>query len=228
MYSPEAISRDISSNLMYSTNNNSSSGFKHGFLDGGFLKGKEILGSGSDLFLNQHQPQHQQQQNGSLMRYRSAPSSYFASFLDANNTTNNSNNSNNGDSSESDSIFSTFMNCNEPGGNDLGRRHQNDHRNNQGLQVSGSMKMEMNEVQSNPQMLQNGNGFSGSDNLVQMGYQAAVSAGGGTVVGSYSVPVGVENQVQMAINNNANHSNLIRQSSSPAGFFNGIILIHPT
>lgn len=44
---------------------------------------------------------------------------------------------------------------------------------------------------------------------------------GGTVVGSYSV--GMESQVQMS-NGNGNRncsSNLIRQSSSPAGFFNG-------
>lgn len=230
MYSPEAISRDISSNLMFSSSS-SNNGFKHGFVDGGFFKSKEILGSSSDLFQNQNQ----QQQNSRLMRYRSAPSSYFANYLDGNNTTttttNNSsnNNSNNGDSSESDSIFSALMNnCNEPSNDMSQRRHhhhqqQHDQRNHQGLHVSpGLMKLEMNEVQSNPQFHENGNGFSAADNMVQMGgYQAAVSAGGGTVVGSYTVPVGVENQQQMRINSNGNRSNLVRQSSSPAGFFSG-------
>ncbi|XP_057807678.1 transcription factor bHLH130-like [Salvia miltiorrhiza] len=45
-----------------------------------------------------------------------------------------------------------------------------------------------------------------------MGYESAVSGGGGAIVGSYSV--GMENHVNL-------RSNLVRQSSSPAGFFNG-------
>lgn len=251
MYSPEAISRDISSNLMYSSSSNSSNhGFKNGYIDGGsFFKSKEILGSSSDLFQTQNQNQNhqQQQQNSGLIRYRSAPSSYFASYLDGSNTppttTNNNNNnscSNNGDSSESESIFSALMNnCSEidPSNDLMSQRHHH----NQVLQVSSSsspMKLEMNEVQSNPQVQQqlhqtNGNGgFSCTDSsnnnnngIVQIGgYQAAVSAGGGTVVGSYSVPVGMENQLQNSNNNSGNRSNLIRQSSSPAGFFSGIIL----
>lgn len=250
MYSPEAISRDISSNLMYSSSSNSSNhGFKNGYIDGGsFFKSKEILGSSSDLFQTQNQNQNhqQQQQNSGLIRYRSAPSSYFASYLDGSNTppttTNNNNNSssNNGDSSESESIFSALMNnCSEidPSNDLMSQRHHH----NQVLQVSSSsspMKLEMNEVESNPQVQQqlhqtNGNGgFSCTDSsnnnnngIVQIGgYQAAVSAGGGTVVGSYSVPVGMENQLQNSNNNSGNRSNLIRQSSSPAGFFSGIIL----
>lgn len=255
MYSPEAISRDISSNLMYSSSSNSSNhGFKNGYIDGGsFFKSKEILGSSSDLFQTQNQNQnHQQQQNSGLIRYRSAPSSYFASYLDGSNTppttTNNNNNSssNNGDSSESESIFSALMNnCSEidPSNDLMSQRHHH----NQVLQVSSSsspMKLEMNEVESNPQVQQqlhqtNGNGgFSCPDSsnnnnngIVQIGgYRAAVSAGGGTVVGSYSVPVGMENQLQNSNNNSGNRSNLIRQSSSPAGFFSGIILnfLHTT
>ncbi|GER45190.1 basic helix-loop-helix (bHLH) DNA-bindingsuperfamily protein [Striga asiatica] len=41
----------------------------------------------------------------------------------------------------------------------------------------------------------------------------------GGYVGSYSV--GMENQVHVSLADNGNSSNLVRQSSSPAGFFNG-------
>ncbi|XP_027163636.1 transcription factor bHLH130-like [Coffea eugenioides] len=242
MYSPEAISRDISNNLMFSSNTSSgANSFRNGFLDGDFFKSsKEILNSSSDLF---QQPAsaaaaaHFQQQNGGLMRYRSAPSAYFASYLDSSKDNNNTTNTNtsggsntNGDSSESDSMFSAFLN--EPT-NESPYHHQrnNPHQHQQQVQPQGScgaMKMEMNEVESNPSGMQqnrNGNGFcssnSSSSTMVSVGYQAAVCAGGGTVVGSYTVPLGVENQGQVRMNSNANGSNLIRQSSSPAGFFSG-------
>lgn len=52
------------------------------------------------------------------------------------------------------------------------------------------------------------------------GYDSVVNVGGGSVVGSYSV--GMENQLSNG-NGSRNGSNLIRQSSSPAGFFNGIL-----
>ena len=244
MYSPEAISRDISNNLMFSSNTSSgANSFRNGFLDGDFFKSsKEILNSSSDLF---QQPAsaaaaaHFQQQNGGLMRYRSAPSAYFASYLDSSKDNNNTTNTNtsggsntNGDSSESDSMFSAFLN--EPT-NESPYHHQrnNPHQHQQQVQPQGScgaMKLEMNEVESNPSGMQqnrNGNGFcssnSSSSTMVSVGYQAAVCAGGGTVVGSYTVPLGVENPGQVRMNSNANGSNLIRQSSSPAGFFSGTL-----
>ncbi|KAL3537360.1 hypothetical protein ACH5RR_000726 [Cinchona calisaya] len=211
MYSPEAISRDISSNIMFSSNTSASNSFKKGFLEGDFFKNKEILGGSSSDFFQPpiHIQQQQNQQSCGLMRYRSAPSSYFSSYLDdSKNTTDN------GDSSESDLIFSAFLN--EPS-SEISHHHQ------QQQQVQGSMKVEMDDLESNPSaILQNGKGFCRADStMVSVGYQAAVSAGGGSVVGSYTVPVGVENQANVRMNSNSNCSNLIRQSSSPAGFFSG-------
>ncbi|KAL3516536.1 hypothetical protein ACH5RR_023438 [Cinchona calisaya] len=152
------------------------------------------------------------------MRYRSAPSSYFASCLDSTKNTNNNNNSGgsntNGDSSESDSIFSAFLN--DPT-NEIPHQRNYHHHQKQQLHLqssSGAMKMEMNEVESNQTRMQ-------QNSVGSVGYRAAVSAGGGSVVGSYTVPVGLENQGQVRMNSNASCSNLIRQSSSPAGFFSG-------
>lgn len=50
----------------------------------------------------------------------------------------------------------------------------------------------------------------------QMGYEDVVNA---SVVGSYSA--GMETQLINLRSNNNNGSNLVRQTSSPAGFFNG-------
>lgn len=56
----------------------------------------------------------------------------------------------------------------------------------------------------------------------QNGYEGLVNGSGGSVVGSYSV--GLENQLSNG-NGGRNGSNLIRQSSSPAGFFNGFCVM---
>ncbi|KAK4476397.1 hypothetical protein RD792_015548 [Penstemon davidsonii] len=52
-----------------------------------------------------------------------------------------------------------------------------------------------------------------------MGYESAVTVGGGAVVGSYSV--GMESTQVHVKGRNGNCSTLLRQSSSPAGFLNG-------
>ncbi|CAI9103138.1 OLC1v1001582C1 [Oldenlandia corymbosa var. corymbosa] len=215
MYSPEAMSKDVSSNLMYSSSSGNT-GFKNGFLDGDFFKsGKEMLGSSSDLFTNHFQPE----QNGSgLMRYRSAPSSFFASYLDGGS----SKNSTNSDSSESDSMFTALLNCNEPSN---GIPHQPTQGNPYHHQHQPQLKLEVNEIGPNQSSFQQKvNEFSSVNSAtvpVSVGYQAAVNAGGGTVVGSYPVSIGVENQGRVGMQSSANSSNLIRQSSSPAGFFSG-------
>ncbi|PIM98254.1 hypothetical protein CDL12_29268 [Handroanthus impetiginosus] len=132
-----------------------------------------------------------QQQSSGLARYRSAPSSFLAALLDSS-----TENSSSGD--ESEAIFSALMN----GPGDLNQKNRNQ------MQY---MKQEV-VVEPEPRPCQNGSG--------QMGYESAVNRGGGAVVGSYSV--GMESHVHLRINNaNGNSSNLVRQSSSPAGFFNG-------
>ncbi|CAA3010271.1 transcription factor bHLH130-like [Olea europaea subsp. europaea] len=104
---------------------------------------------------------------------------------------------------EPESMFSALMN--ETRDDDLNQKNQ--------LQYSsrGAMKQEIgveNEAGHRE------NGFcNGSTSQVM--YQS-----GGSVVGSYSV--GMENQVGVRMNNGiGNCSNLVRQSSSPAGFFSG-------
>lgn len=205
MSSPQTISRGgISSNLLCPTNE--PSGFKHVLIDGHFSKSKEIMGSATDLSQNHDDPQHQR---GGLVRYSSAPSSFFANYLDGNAIINSHIISSTRDSSESESVFRDLMKGNQP------INYQ---------QNSGVEKMEKNEMHFSSKLHNpNGNTFcNGNDGVVQMGYQVTVGAGGGTVVGSYSLPFdGVENQEQLRINGVADCSNLVRQSSSPAGLFSG-------
>ncbi|XP_022866848.1 transcription factor bHLH130-like [Olea europaea var. sylvestris] len=98
---------------------------------------------------------------------------------------------------ESDSMFSALMN--EIRDDDLNQR-------NQLLYSSGGAMKQETEAGT----LKNGS-------TSQVVYES-----GGAIVGSYSI--GMENQVQVRMNNgngngNGNCSNLVRQSSSPAGFF---------
>lgn len=160
--------------------------------DGDLLKSRDFMGS--DLFSNQTQIQQQSNQASGLARYRSAPSSFIAALLDSN-----AENSNSGDDTEA--LFSALMD----GPRDLGLKSSNDGNH----EMQYHLKQEIG-AESEPRP--GGNG--------RVGYESAVSGGGGSVVGSYSV--GMENQVNLRMNDgNRNGANLVRQSSSPAGFFNG-------
>ncbi|KAL2491536.1 Transcription factor bHLH [Abeliophyllum distichum] len=102
---------------------------------------------------------------------------------------------------ESESMFSALMNETS---DDLNQKNQ--------LQYSsGAMKQEISvEMETSTEK----NGFSNGST------SQGVYESGGAIVGSYSV--GMENQVQVRMNNgNGSSSNLARQSSSPAGFFSG-------
>ncbi|KAL8555484.1 hypothetical protein ACS0TY_003333 [Phlomoides rotata] len=166
-----------SSSFLLSNPSNQDS-FKQISAEGEFLKSKEFMGS--DYFQNQNQ------HTSGLARYRSAPSSLFATLLDSN-----TDNSSSGD--EAEAFFSSLID---------GPKNSD----NQMQQQQYPMKQESGvEVETRP-------GFQTG------GYDSVVNGGGGSVVGSYSV--GMENQLSNG-NGNRNGSNLIRQSSSPAGFFNG-------
>lgn len=169
-----------------------------------FLKSsKEFQQGGSDFY---QAPTNQQQQTGGglgLARYRSAPSSFLAALLDSGAT----DNSSSGD--ESEAMFSAFMNnsTNNNNNNNNPKSHNNSTTVNHhdGSSHPFQMKRETGaepETQTRPEF-RNG----------AMGYECAVNGGGGAIVGSYSV--GMESHV------NGNGSGLMRQSSSPAGFFNG-------
>ncbi|KAH6772952.1 hypothetical protein C2S51_011356 [Perilla frutescens var. frutescens] len=191
------MSRNSSFLLSNPSNHNS---LKHVSGEAQFSKNRDSMGS--DLFLNQTQLQQQQQQQNNnnnnqqgLSRYRSAPSSFLAALLDS--TTDNSSS---GD--ESEALFSALM---DGHGHGHGPPDLNQKRSSGGNQMHYHLKQEVG-VESEPR--------PGS----LMGYESAVSGGGGAIVGSYSV--GLDNQVDLRMNN-GNASNLVRQSSSPAGFFNG-------
>lgn len=194
MFSSETISRDMSRNSSFLLSNPSN----HSSLKHVSAEAqfsKSRDSMGSDLFLNQTQLQQQQQQQQGLARYRSAPSSFLAALMDS--TTDNSSS---GD--ESEALFSALLD----GPPDLNQKNSSG-----GNQMHYHLKQEAGaESEPRPASL--------------MGYESAVSGGGGAIVGSYSV--GLDNPVDLRINNgNGNASNLLRQSSSPAGFFNGYGII---
>ncbi|KAL3815055.1 hypothetical protein ACJIZ3_016323 [Penstemon smallii] len=135
------------------------------------------------------QTQCPNQSSTGLARYRSAPSSFYAALLDTDNINNSCD--------ESEAIFSAFLKNNDDNDN----------------QMEYGMKQETGvELATRPEQ---SNGFSHG----QMGYEGAVTVGGGAVVGSYSV--GMESTQVHVKGRNGNCSTLLRQSSSPAGFLNG-------
>ncbi|KAL7126087.1 hypothetical protein ABFS83_14G162200 [Erythranthe nasuta] len=132
-----------------------------------------------------------QQQSCGLERYRSAPSSFLAALLDSSAGGGGGDNSSSGD--ESEAFFSALL--------DGGPRDLNHYP----MKREEEVVVEVEEVEARP-------GETGSPDPESGGY-----VGGGAVVGSYSV--GMEHVNKLTSSGNGN--NLIRQSSSPAGFFNG-------
>nr|GMC79826.1 transcription factor bHLH130-like [Ipomoea batatas] len=194
MFSSEApISRELTSG-----SNNSSflfpsanSAYKNSNVmhNNELLKRKEVMGS--DLYQNQ---------SSGLMRYRSAPSAFFAGVMDSAAAANFSaaNDAaaaadsfmvNDGSSSsDSETMFSSILNCGGSESRDLKNSVQ-------------FLKPEM-AVESHKR----------SSEAQQMVFEAPE-------MGSYGVEM--EMQAQMWHQQFRNPSNLIRQSSSPAGFFSG-------
>ncbi|CAA0827123.1 Transcription factor bHLH130 [Striga hermonthica] len=175
---------------------------------------KADFSSGSNFFRNQNQLN--QQPGGGLTRFKSAPSSFLAALIDSNNT----DNSSSGDD-ESEAFFSALMSGPTPTARDLNRTDgnsgcdDNSHNNHQMFQH------EEEEAEAGTRPGRNGLGGG------QMGYESAVSGGGGCIVGSYSVGMEesqVNNNNMRLLNNGNISSNLVRQSSSPAGFFNEAIV----
>ncbi|XP_051141100.1 transcription factor bHLH130-like [Andrographis paniculata] len=186
-------SENSSSSFLHQANprNNQIPNFKS---DGEFLKSKGFHGGAGDFYQGLSHPPPPQQPGG-LARYRSAPSSFLAALLDS--TTDNSSS---GD--ESEAIFSAFMN-NQKGGDSTNNNTHNHH------QIQYQMKQEAGAGSEPHQETRPGFG----------GYETAVSGGGGAIVGSYSMAAAAA--AAAAMETTENGSNLMRQSSSPAGFFNG-------
>lgn len=173
--------------------------------------------------------QHQQQQmNSSLMRYRSAPSSYFSNFIDGEDCEEFL--QHRPSSPETERIFSRFMSS---GGTEDSSSHtvMNMRQNSQAMapesvvavsqqnQFMASMKHGAEVLQQQQQQ----NGYASGS---QMMYQTSSpmphhnSAAPGPVENSYSAvsSMGMDQSQQMKIGG-GNNSNLIRHSSSPAGLF---------
>ncbi|KAA8515701.1 hypothetical protein F0562_018688 [Nyssa sinensis] len=200
----QAISRDTS--LLFSEN------FKHSDVE--FAKNKEFMHS--DLYSHQ-----QQQQTSGLMRYRSAPSSFFASLTDSSGVGVGVGDGDGCDdflnpqssSSESETMFARFASCNGSGESDS---HD--------LQFPTAIKHET--VESVPHQTNYSSAAS------QMIYQTPLdhdlanhnSVSTHTALNSaYKVTNGttMEHPVQVKTNSRS-CTNLIRQTSSPAQLFANI------
>ncbi|KAJ9697928.1 hypothetical protein PVL29_007169 [Vitis rotundifolia] len=175
----------------------------------------------------QHHQHQQQQMNSSLMRYRSAPSSYFANFIDGEDCEEFL--QHRPSSPETERIFSRFISS---GGTEDSSSHtvMNMRQNSQAMapesevvvsqqtQFMASMKHGAEVLQQQQQ-----NGYASGS---QMMYQTSSpmphhnSAAPGPVENSYSAvsSMGMDQSQQMKIGG-SNNSNLIRHSSSPAGLF---------
>ncbi|CAN4110407.1 unnamed protein product [Withania somnifera] len=170
------------------------SGLKNGEgVEAEFMRSKETMGS--DYF--EQQAQFQQSNSGGLTRYRSAPSSFFDGILDgdANNSGENFVTHDGSSSSDSDSMFTALLNNSDP-------------TNNSGT-VSGIRDLtdqnRKNQLKFTPSMKQ------------EMAEEIEFGNGG------VSYGVGLQMQSRGVLGNGNGGSNLIRQSSSPAGFFNGFL-----
>ncbi|GAA0165991.1 basic helix-loop-helix transcription factor [Lithospermum erythrorhizon] len=197
MFTHEGMPRNISSSsntMLFS----GESSFKHG-VEGEFMKGKDLMMTSDALQL-------QQQSSGGLTRFRSAPSSFFASFLDRLNV-----NGTNSDSSvgedEAENMFSGFIDCNNGSLSNMGVHDLNE------LQASG-----LKQERTTSEYVQSGI-WNGDSQLVYE--KSSLNGGSSSNGGSYSVGSD-QNQIQVGRINSGNcSSNLLRQSSSPAGFFAG-------
>ncbi|KAK6804107.1 hypothetical protein RDI58_001891 [Solanum bulbocastanum] len=203
MFSTEPISREMDklNSFLFSGGGGGGSSFKNGEgLEPEFFRSKEMMGS--DIF--QQQSQFQQSNSGGLTRYRSAPSSFFAGILDAdgNNSGENFITGDGSSSSDSDSMFTALLNNNDTTNNNNGTRDLNDQNQKNQLQFGSSLKQEIGEEIE-----------FGNENGVQNRYEN----------GGVSYGVGVQMQTRANLSNGNGGSNLIRQSSSPAGFFNGFM-----
>lgn len=206
MFSSEPISREMDklNSFLFSCGDGGgggSSSFKNGEgVESEFLRSKEVMGS--DYF--HQQSQFQQSNFGGLARYKSAPSSFFAGILDGdgNNSGENFITHDGSSSSDSDSMFTALLNNND-NGTISGTRDLNEQNQKNQLQFASSMKQEIGEEIE-----------FGNENGVQNRYEnVGVSYG-----------VGVQMQTRDSLSNGNGGSNLIRQSSSPAGFFNGMLI----
>ncbi|PSS10008.1 Transcription factor bHLH130 like [Actinidia chinensis var. chinensis] len=184
----QAISRD--SNLLFSPS------FKHS--DGEFLKSRDFIDS--DLYQNQHN-----QHSSGLMRYRSAPSSFFASLVDGGGCEGFLNH-HEPSIHESESVFTRFESSN---GSDDSETHD----------LQFAVKHET------PEQNQNQNQYSGSDSGHVI-YRSSLDHGD-LANRSDSVSNITSNGLFKVANGSAMESpvegkNLIRQSSSPAGLFKNL------
>ena len=187
----------------------------------------------------QHHQHQQQQMNSSLMRYRSAPSSYFSNFIDGEDCEEFLQHrpsspeterifSSRPSSPETERIFSRFM---ASGGTEDSSSHtvMNMRQNSQAMApesvvVVSQQNQFMASMKHGAEVLQQQqNGYASGS---QMMYQTSSpmphhnSAAPGTVENSYSAvsSMGMDQSQQIKIGG-GNNSNLIRHSSSPAGLF---------
>nr|WAK86085.1 transcription factor bHLH39 [Nothapodytes nimmoniana] len=189
------ISRDMGGGVFFPSN------FKQSSMEGELMKIEELMSS--DLHTYRHQHQLQQQQNDGLLRYRSAPSTFFANLIDGNSVEDFLNHPS-PPSNQPETMFPGLMSCDGSGNSDSQNLNAINQKKSQFLVPA---KKEVDE--SLPQQ----NGFSSSASLM-MNCGALVSSA--ATVGSYSTVM--ESYLNQSMSSNGN---LIRQSSSPPKFFPG-------
>lgn len=157
-----------------------------------------------------HHHQHQQQMNSGLMRYRSAPSSYFTSAMDREFCDQFFNRPS---SPETERIFSRFMN----GGSVADDTEKVTTQNIQKTQFSTpTMNSEVEVLQ---QQQSNINNYaSASQNFYQSASKPPLPNQSLPSGNERSYTVGM-NQIPQMRTGGVSNSNLIRHSSSPAGLF---------
>ncbi|CAJ2657369.1 unnamed protein product [Trifolium pratense] len=152
----------------------------------------------SSNIIHSKQHYHQQHNSGLLMRYNSAPTSLLTSLIDNNTTQSYLNNeesfTSDSSSSEMDTMFSKLISSNN--------LWNNSEEPLQGFDVK-PVKQEIGES-----VPQNGDYSYGGSELIYQGFSNGSSNGFYGSFGGVNSKIGVRNS-----------SNLIRQKSSPAGFF---------
>ncbi|KAL9248396.1 hypothetical protein vseg_021721 [Gypsophila vaccaria] len=177
----------------------------------------------------QTQFQNQKQQVNSLTRFRSAPSSYFADFLDAADTITNSGGANGGDkgdhsntkgdffsarplSPETENIFASFMASMGEGSISSKKLCEIPENSQMQPEFMGSVKEEQSNYNTSSQLM-----YQSSSKPPLTNQHSSASA---------MCSVGIQSTSQMKVGLGGRNSNgassLTRHSSSPAGFFDSL------
>ncbi|GFZ20660.1 basic helix-loop-helix (bHLH) DNA-binding superfamily protein [Actinidia rufa] len=194
------------------------------------------MDSGRQLHHHQQQQQQQQPMSSGLMRYRSAPSSYFASLINSGGVGGGENCDDflhpRHSSPETERFFSKFLSGvgTEDSSHSLSVVRKNSSPNEALQPQFAESRMHTTDIYQHHEHQQNSNYSSSSQTIYQSQSQSSLPNHNSATSNSEmdkpysmvsSTPMDSLNQMKMSSGGGGN-SNLIRQSSSPAGFFSHI------